>query len=126
VVSSVITVVFIAGCGWCAVLGCVARRTVCCKGCTAWRGDVEACSPVAWRTSSRSLFSAQLLKREECIVFGPLLVVDEAFIGLLDLVEFFLLLLLQGGICDLVGMALENEFAVGGLDDGGVGRLVDA
>jgi hypothetical protein len=41
-------------------------------------------------------------------------------------VELLLLLLLQGRICDLVGMALEDEFAVSGLDGRGVGSLVDA
>jgi hypothetical protein len=115
VVPRVVAFVFVARCGWYAVLGGVAR------------GNIEACSPVAWHSSSRRRpLGAQLVQRDLCIVLPPLLVVNEALVGLLDLVEFVLLLLLQGGIGDLVGVALEDEFAVGGLDGRGIGSLVDA
>jgi hypothetical protein len=75
---------------------------------------------------SRSLLFAELLKRKKRVVVGPLIVVGETFVGLLNAVELVLLLLLQCRIRDLVGMALEHQFAVGGLDSRGVGGLVDA
>jgi hypothetical protein len=44
---------------------------------------------------------------------------------LLDLLKFILSLGLLRGILDLVGMALENELPVGGLDFCGLGVLGD-
>jgi hypothetical protein len=52
--------------------------------------------------------------------------VDEALVGLLDVVELLLLLLLQRRVGHLVRVALEDEFAVGSLDGRGVGGVVEA
>jgi hypothetical protein len=110
-----------------AVLGGVSRGTVCSKGWATWGGDLEARSPVAWRSGlSCGLFLAQLVKIKKAVVVGALFLVAETFVGLLDAVKLFLLLLLEGRVGDLVGMTLEHQLAVGCLDGGGSSGPVEA
>jgi hypothetical protein len=75
--------------------------------------DLNSCSATA---SFGQFLLAELLKSHFGVVLGPLFFVSDDFVGLLDLVEFFLFLPLHRFICELVWVSLEDNLSVGRLD----------
>ena len=58
----------------------------------------------------------QLRQTDLLVIFGSTGFVGKQFVGVLDFLEFILGFISQGFVFDLVGMAFEHEFPMGGFD----------